>query len=171
MYKYDEALKILNKSSELSIEDIQDIHNNFIKSATELKNLSTDWIEVEANNYCQYLNAMNSVFRERYKNSEMTAEEYQIWKQSLKEDFSDLPLSVKSKIKKLFMQKVIKIIKNNLTKGKVLKKHVTQENYEDYYIDGIQDIDFKQIKISYKWRIGIMLLFIILIAIVVIFIT
>ena len=111
MYKYAEALAILGKNEELSIEDVNDIYNNFIAYEKDIKNSVHENRKININKYCNYLNAMKVVFNNRYKDSKMTADEYQIWKKSLKDDFPDIESKLKQKIKNSFIERIIEIIK------------------------------------------------------------
>lgn len=165
MHEYEEALEILNKNTELSVNDIRDIHDNFVNLAILLKKMKKE--DIEADKYYKYLNAMNTVFVNRYKNSAMTAEEYQVWKQSLKDDFKDIPQSIKIEIKKLFIQRIIQMINNNLVARKVFEEPKNSNDYDKYYIKGIKEIEFNQIKIRYTYRVILMLIFLITISLVV----
>lgn len=164
MCNYEESLKILNKTGELSIKDIEDIHNNFVEKLKNFAHLSTDSKEKDFVIIRKYLNAMNVVFCSRYTNSQMTPEEYEIWKLSLKEDFKDLPIDIKIELKNLFTTRIIQIIRTNILKGNDLY------SYDDYKIEDIKDVKFNKTRIRYKYRFLIMLLFLITIILIALFV-
>ena len=107
---------------------------------------------------------MNIIFCSRYNNSTMTPEEYEVWKLSFKDDFKNIPENIKIEVKKHIYQKFTAIIKNNILKSDDVS------SYDKYRIENIRDIKFNKIKICYKYRFLIMLIFLIVIIFVALFV-
>lgn len=166
MDQYEKLMTVLNTKDELTIEDVKDIYNSFVETATNFKYPADKNIEVETIKYCNYLNDMYAVFADRYQNSKMSAEEYQIWKKVLEEDFCEIPEQVKKELKRLFIQKIAQIINNK----KNYRDLSLCNNYDDYFISDIKDVEFNQISIHYKYRVVFLLIITVILLFIIIFV-
>ncbi len=171
MGNYENALKVLNKKKISSIEDIKEFHDNISKKLENFSNLSPNEKEIESGLLCEYLNAMNIVFCTRYKNSQMTQDEYEIWKFSLKDDFDNAKLSTKKELKKYFIKRMVKEINKLMgnIKSSGLVVDYLQE-YDKYKIEKIENIEFAKVRINFIKRFIIMLIFLVAIIVVTIFV-
>ena len=148
MDKYKEALNYLGLKEDLTINDIKNVHNNFINKVMNMYEAALNPSIEKIQDCCIYLNYMKIIFEKRYSTSKMTAEEYQEWKKSLTDDFADLPKEYKQKFKNDIIKNAIPFIKN-----------LSIDEYDRYFISDIKEIEFKQVKYNYKPRIYVLLWF------------